>query len=125
MTRTRPLSVVLARPLRRRSRPARREDRPRPDRVHASVRGRAHCHRCAEATPPLRAPSGPGPLVALYNATDAENWDASPIGEWWGVITSGDGSVTGLLGEESESGERMEANGLAGVCQAAWKTSWS
>ena len=39
-------------------------------------------------------------LVALYNATDGENWDRSanwlsdaPLGEWEGVNTDGDGRV--------------------------------
>ena len=43
-------------------------------------------------------------LVALYNATDGENWDESnnwlsdlPLGEWHGVTTNRDGRVT-LLG---------------------------
>ena len=42
-------------------------------------------------------------LVALYNATDGENWRDSanwlsdaPIGEWWGVFTNDEGRVTGL-----------------------------
>ena len=42
-------------------------------------------------------------LVALYNATDGENWDASanwlsdaPLGEWHGVTTNADGRVIGL-----------------------------
>ena len=43
-------------------------------------------------------------LVALYNATDGENWDESnswlsdaPLGEWGGVSTNDDGRVTRLL----------------------------
>ena len=45
-------------------------------------------------------------LVALYNATDGENWDGSesanwlsdaPLGEWEGVTTNDDGRVTELL----------------------------
>ena len=42
-------------------------------------------------------------LVALYNATDGENWDGSdnwlsdaPLGEWEGVTTTNDGRVTEL-----------------------------
>ena len=42
-------------------------------------------------------------LVALYNATDGENWDRSanwlsdaPLGEWEGVTTDDDGRVTRL-----------------------------
>ena len=42
-------------------------------------------------------------LVALYNATDSENWNGSanwlsdaPLGEWKGVTTDGDGRVIGL-----------------------------
>ena len=42
-------------------------------------------------------------LVALYNATDGENWDGSanwlsdaPLGEWEGVTTNNDGRVTTL-----------------------------
>ena len=42
-------------------------------------------------------------LVALYNATDGENWDISdnwlsdaPLGEWDGVTTDDDGRVTEL-----------------------------
>ena len=42
-------------------------------------------------------------LVALYNATDGENWNGSanwlsdaPLGEWEGVTTNNDGRVTEL-----------------------------
>ena len=42
-------------------------------------------------------------LVALYNATNDENWEYSknwlsdaPLGEWYGVTTNDDGRVTGL-----------------------------
>ena len=42
-------------------------------------------------------------LVALYNATDGENWPLNknwlsdaPLGEWQGVITNDDGRVIGL-----------------------------
>ena len=42
-------------------------------------------------------------LVALYNATDGENWNESanwlsdaPLGEWYGVMTDDDGRVGGL-----------------------------
>ena len=52
-------------------------------------------------------------LVALYNATDGENWNGSanwlsdaPLGEWEGVTTNNDGRVTALgLGENALSGE--------------------
>ena len=51
-------------------------------------------------------------LVALYNATDGENWDESanwlsdaPLGEWEGVTTNDDGRVTEL---------RPLGNGLSG-----------
>ncbi len=52
-------------------------------------------------------------LVALYNATDGENWNGSanwlsdaPLGEWEGVTTNNDGRVTELgLGENALSGE--------------------
>ena len=52
-------------------------------------------------------------LVALYNATDGENWGGSanwlsdaPLGEWWGVITNDDGRVAGLsLGDNALSGK--------------------
>ena len=44
-----------------------------------------------------------GVLVALYNATDGDNWTVRtnwlsdrPVGEWYGVTTDGDGRVTGL-----------------------------
>ena len=51
-------------------------------------------------------------LVALYNATNGENWDESdnwlsdaPLGEWYGVITNDDGRVTAL---------EFYGNGLSG-----------
>ena len=51
-------------------------------------------------------------LVALYNATDGENWDESdnwlsdaPLGEWAGINTDDDGRVTVL---------NLEGNGLSG-----------
>ncbi len=57
-------------------------------------------------------------LVALYNATDGENWGGgenwdesnnwlsdAPLGEWYGVITNDDGRVTEL---------RLYGNGLSG-----------
>ena len=47
-------------------------------------------------------------LVALYNATDGENWFRSvnwlsdaPIGEWWGVTTDDEGRVTALVLREN------------------------
>ena len=75
-------------------------------------------------------------LVALYNATDGENWSVSdnwlsdvPLGEWYGVITNDDGRVIELgLGDNELSGEipaelanlsnleklYLHANGLSG-----------
>ena len=52
-------------------------------------------------------------LVALYNATDGENWNRSdnwlsdaPLGEWYGVDTNNDGRVTVLnLSRTNLSGE--------------------
>ena len=52
-------------------------------------------------------------LVALYNATDGENWDASdnwlsdaPLGEWEGVLTNDDGRVGDLsLSDNGLTGE--------------------
>ena len=51
-------------------------------------------------------------LVALYNATDGENWNESniwlsdaPLGEWYGVTTNDDGRVTAL---------DLYGNGLSG-----------
>ena len=52
-------------------------------------------------------------LVALYNATDGENWrdnanwlSDAPLGEWYGVTTDDDGRVTELRLRNSElSGE--------------------
>ena len=52
-------------------------------------------------------------LVALYNATDGENWNRSdnwlsdaPLGEWYGVDTNNDGCVTVLILDNNElSGE--------------------
>ena len=52
-------------------------------------------------------------LVALYNATNGENWDDSanwlseaPLGEWHGVTTNADGRVTRLeLANNELSGE--------------------
>ena len=52
-------------------------------------------------------------LVALYNATDGENWNRSdnwlsdaPLGEWYGVDTNNDGRVTVLILDNNElSGE--------------------
>ena len=52
-------------------------------------------------------------LVALYNATNGENWrnndnwlSDAPIGEWYGVNTDGDGRVIALVLYDNElSGE--------------------
>ena len=57
--------------------------------------------------------NGPEALVALYNATDGENWNRSdnwlsgaPLGEWEGVHTNDDGRVTALvLFDDGLSGE--------------------
>ena len=53
------------------------------------------------------------PLVALYRATDGENWTTNdgwlsdaPLGEWYGVTTDGDGRVTELY---------LNRNGLSGM----------
>ena len=55
-------------------------------------------------------------LVALYNATNGENWEYSknwlsdaPIGEWYGVVTNDDGRVTALV---------LNFNGLSGEIPA-------
>ena len=55
-------------------------------------------------------------LVALYNATDGENWNRSdnwlsdaPLGEWEGVTTDDDGRVTRL---------HLHANDLSGEIPA-------
>ena len=53
-------------------------------------------------------------LVALYNATNGENWrknndnwlSDAPLGEWYGVTTNGDGRVIALVLDDNElSGE--------------------
>ena len=61
-------------------------------------------------------------LVALYNATDGENWNESniwlsdaPLGEWYGVTTNDDGRVTAL---------DLYGNGLSGEIPA-WLGSLS
>ena len=70
----------------------------------------------AAARPPLAETSPETDreaLVALYNATDGENWENSdnwlsdaPIGEWHGVTTNADGRVTLLnLSRNKLSGE--------------------
>ena len=55
-------------------------------------------------------------LVALYNATNGENWPLNekwlsdaPIGEWQGVTTNDDGHVAGL---------KLFRNGLSGEIPA-------
>ena len=52
---------------------------------------------------PTSAETDQEALVALYNATDGENWNRSdnwlsdaPIGEWEGVTTDDDGRVIAL-----------------------------
>ena len=58
-------------------------------------------------------------LVALYNATDWENWvnkdnwlSGEPLGQWYGVTADGNGRVTELrLSENRLSGELPEGLG--------------
>ena len=58
-------------------------------------------------------------LVALYNATDGDNWSTStdwlsdkPMGDWYGVDTGRDGRVTSLwLADNGLSGEMPSALG--------------
>ena len=88
----------------------------------------------ASATEEATPPSGPAiaksseadreALVALYNATDGENWNGShnwlsdaPLGEWDGVTTDADGRVTALrLYSNSLSGEiPAELGGLSNL----------
>ena len=64
----------------------------------------------AEANPDRDA------LVALYNATDGDNWTNNtnwlsdrPLGEWFGVTTDENGRVTRLV---------LRANELSGVLPA-------
>ena len=61
-------------------------------------------------------------LVALYNATDGENWNESdnwlsdaPLGEWAGVVTNDDGRVTRLAiwGRELSGEVPPELGGLS------------
>ena len=60
-------------------------------------------------------------LVALYEATDGDNWENNthwlsdqPLDEWFGVTTDDDGRVTKL-----ELGD----NQLSGCCRLSWATS--
>ena len=88
----------------------------------------------ASATEEATPPSGPAiaksseadreALVALYNATDGENWNGShnwlsdaPLGEWDGVTADDDGRVTALrLYSNSLSGEiPAELGGLSNL----------
>ena len=75
-----------------------------------------------ETTPPFRpaiaksSEADREALVALYNATDGENWNGShnwlsdaPLGEWDGVTTDDDGRVTALA---------LYSNGLIGEIPA-------
>ena len=58
-------------------------------------------------------------MVALYNATDGDNWvnqdnwlSDEPLGQWYGVIADGNGRVTELrLSENRLSGELPEELG--------------
>ena len=84
-------------------------------------------------------------LVALYEATDGDNWTNNthwlsdrPLGEWHGVTTDADGRVTGLrlggnqlsgsippeLGNLSETYLSLVGNQLSGSIPAAlgWRT---
>ena len=62
---------------------------------------------------PTSAKTDRDALVALYNATNGENWEYSfnwlsdaPLGQWFSVITNDDGRVTGLeLWANALSGE--------------------
>ena len=88
----------------------------------------------------LRAPSIDGcaatdraALVALYNATDGDNWtdntnwlSSEPIGEWYGVTTNSDGHVTSLkLAENNLSGKLpAELGDLSELqCLSLWGNS--
>ena len=59
----------------------------------------------AAQTPQPNPPVDRAALVALYNATDGENWndntnwldDDVPLSEWYGVDTDASGRVTGLV----------------------------
>ena len=81
-----------------------------PDRT-ASTPGSGDAPTATDATVPAAAAAPPAAsgsvetdretLVALYNATDGENWNESnnwlsdaPLGEWEGVTTDSDGRVT-------------------------------
>ena len=83
-----------------------------PDRT-ASTTGSGDAPTATEAPVPATTTAPPAAsgsaatdreaLVALYNATDGENWDKSanwlsdaPLGEWKGVTTNDDGRVTEL-----------------------------
>ena len=64
------------------------------------------------AATPLSPPVEREALVALYNATDGENWEQgrgwmsdAPLGTWYGVTTNSSGRVTKLdLGENQLNG---------------------
>ena len=93
-----------------------------PDRT-ASTPGSGDAPTATDAPTPAAATAPPAAsrsderdrevLVALYNATDGENWrdnanwlSDAPIGEWWGVTTNDDGRVTALfLWDNGLSGE--------------------
>ena len=84
-------------------------------------------------------------LIALYNATDGENWDGSanwlsdaPLGRWKGVTTNVDGRVTKLdlwgnylsgeipaeLGSLSSLTELdLDGNNWSGEIRRSWATS--
>ena len=59
--------------------------------------------RFAGFPPPTSAATDRAALVALYNATDGDNWrdnanwlSDAPLGDWRGVTTDADGRVTGI-----------------------------
>ena len=67
-------------------------------------------------------------LVALYNATNDENWrkndnwlSDAPIGEWYGVVTNDDGRVIALvLSTNNLSGEIPAELGSLSNLQSLW-----
>ena len=77
---------------------------------------------------PTVAPDDPdrGALVALYNATEGDNWTVRtnwlsdrPVGEWYGVTTSGDGRVTGLALSDNNLHGSIPAD-LGSLDDMAW-----
>ena len=76
-----------------------------------------------------RGPEDPldlAPLVALYNATDGENWkfnrnwlSDAPIGLWHGVVTNSEGRVVELLlpNNDLNGGIPLELGNLSGLME--------